>query len=763
MQFDFHANYNEHGSRHFFRRPHGSKVPISKANVEGGVATDAPTVQTVFTAHWRSVMTTPPGQPPLNRARRRAVLRRLTQRLSDDDRALLDAPLTSAELRAALKTMNPSNIFFADDSTLLSFDLPSAVEQLEIVREFCDVSGARLNEPKCMTLVLNGHMDPADVDGGGLLNVLPSGSPVKYLGVIFGHALPLHHQISQLNDRFLASFQQWGCRARTIHGRRLLTNTMLLSQLWHVTAVTPVPAPMVERWQSMVNRFILGRKTHPTDRYRPLLHRTWSYDPTVGLRLPHIASMIRAQRLARLQLLMQGSTPSTPPWQELVRRQYQRTMGALYRTSHPHDFLDYYPCPSSAWLTLRELHPLWVDVWSQWAATDPAQRCQVPLNLNTRLEQPMWLTTDERMLTEGHDCSARLAHGPATRRWCLYGASNGVRCLRDLAPGAGRWPTRREFLTTMSHGNPEARVELGPDGNMRLAFAPRAGSIYNHLHRLYTNVLADFRATPEAELQQPATAHRYLAMVKERVTSFEMWPKGLVRVLAHHAPAHDVDHPMTTSTRATRADIERYVRLVRRTLRNVPPVQADVWLRLLYHMLPVNSRFAYLQVTDPNAVCCAYGCGAVETELHALHACATVQPMWLLHAQAWGVYGVSFDWARITQLDVFPTNTRGHRDKDAIRLLWQLLVGSALHLIWTQHNAVFYNNQGVLPPAAWEELSFLHWMASVRRWLRLQPSDCPHRASAVRVLNVLRWQRAYRPLWSKHPSCMRLVPTAITA
>ncbi|OQR84007.1 hypothetical protein ACHHYP_14030, partial [Achlya hypogyna] len=137
-----------------------------------------------------------------------------------------------------------TSIFFADDSTLLSFDLPSAVEQLEIVREFCDVSGARLNEPKCMTLVLNGHMDPADVDGGGLLNVLPSGAPVKYLGVVFGHALPLHHQINQLNDRFLASFQQWGCRARTIHGRRLLTNTMLLSQLWHITAVLPVPAPM---------------------------------------------------------------------------------------------------------------------------------------------------------------------------------------------------------------------------------------------------------------------------------------------------------------------------------------------------------------------------------------------------------------------------------------------------------------------------------------------------------------------------------------
>ena len=614
-----------------------------------------------------------------------------------------------------------------------------------------------------MTLVLNGHMDPADIDDGGLLNVVPSGKPVKYLGILFGHSLPPHHQVNQLNDRFLACFQQWGCRARTIQGRRLLVNTMMLSLLWHVTAVVPVPAPMVERWQSMVNRFILGRKTQPTDRYRPLLHRTWSHDIRVGLGLPHVASKIRAQRLARLQQLMRGPTEASPPWQELVLRQYQRTMGSLYRNSHPYDFLDYYPCTSSAWLTLRELHPLWVDVWSQWAATDPAKRVQVPPNLNTRLQQPVWLTTDVRLLSEAKLCTARLVNNPATRQWCLHGATNGVRCLRDLIPGDGRWPSRPEFLIKMSHGNPGARVELGPDGNLRLALAYRTGLIYNHLHRLYDNITGDFLNTPEAERALPPTAHPYQAKVKERIAPFEQWPKGLIADLARHTPVSEVDHPMTSRTRATPSDLQRYVRLVRRILRGLPPVHADVWLRLLYHMLPVNSRFAYLQVTQPNAVCCAYNCGAVETELHALHACPTVHPLWLFHGRAWGVYGVSFDWSNITQLDSFQANPRDPHDKEPLQLLWQLLVGATLYLIWTQHNAVYYHNQGVLPPSAWEELSFLHWMASVRRWLRLQPSDCPHRASVLRVLDVLRWQRAYRPLWTKYPSCTRLVPTAVTA
>ncbi|OQR82121.1 hypothetical protein ACHHYP_16373 [Achlya hypogyna] len=81
VHFDLHANTNEQGSRHFFRRPQGSKIPITKAIVDAGAATDAPT----------------------------AVLQSLTQRLSDVDREQLDAPLTSLELRSVITIMDSSN------------------------------------------------------------------------------------------------------------------------------------------------------------------------------------------------------------------------------------------------------------------------------------------------------------------------------------------------------------------------------------------------------------------------------------------------------------------------------------------------------------------------------------------------------------------------------------------------------------------------------------------------------------------------------
>ncbi|OQR81788.1 hypothetical protein ACHHYP_16421 [Achlya hypogyna] len=73
QQFDFHANVNERGSSHFFRRPKGLKVSITSVNVNGVPVTDDDVVKATFTAHWKSIMVAPEAHPPLNRARRRAV------------------------------------------------------------------------------------------------------------------------------------------------------------------------------------------------------------------------------------------------------------------------------------------------------------------------------------------------------------------------------------------------------------------------------------------------------------------------------------------------------------------------------------------------------------------------------------------------------------------------------------------------------------------------------------------------------------------
>jgi exonuclease III len=984
-QFDFHANSNERGTSHFFRKPLGTKVPINGVTVDGTLVTDVPTVQNKFTAHWRSIMASPQDVEPPDQHRRCAVIEALTKRLELVDRESLDEPITVKELCDAMKTMNPSkspgpdgwsagffqvapeifsellllvfnyqlthhgcllphqrrsaitllyksgdrglpgnyrpislmpvevkvlsralafrlarhapqlihptqagfvpgrrlhdhvtsvqalqhyctledqdsyatfldfskaydmvdqsflfevlaemnlganfiswvrllynspvahllfngtlgpaikptrgvkqgcplscllfvfyleplgdmlrrqpqhgiplphgesitSIFFADDSTLLSKDLPAAVAQLAIVEEFCAVSGARLNQSKCQTLVLNGHLDPADTDGGGLLNIVPTGQPVKYLGLMFGHQLQSDYQLNLINERFLASFQQWGCRARTLQGRRLLANTVMLSLLWHVTAAISVPPGMVQSWQAMLNRYILGRKTVPTDRYRSLLSSPLQFDMKLGLGLPHVASRIRAQRLQLLQRAMAMPTADRALWQPLVLRQFERAMGRLYRESNPFDFLLYHPHHKSKWLKLWELHPLWIDVWRHWSATPMDRRIQLPLSPAALMRLPVWLTTYQPTLSNGQ-CAAGIVSTPPTRRWCSYGASNQLRCLADIAAVHGRWPTRPEFMVMMSQGNPAAPVAIGRDGTMQWATVYRSGMIYNHLSCVHTNVLG-LNQLPQLATPAPAmTRHPFYGMAKVAPIPFELWPRRMVLALAYHAPLTEGYHPMSSAVRTTTAAIQSYVRRVRQTCRIPPPVQGDVWLRLLFCMIPVNCRFAHLQVERPDAICCAYGCGAVETQHHAFHACPQIYSVWSFHRAAWQRYGVSFAWSTMADLDLFTVNERGGHLKDAIKTLWILLTASTLHLIWTKHNKVQYEDATPLPSYAWNELSFVGWTMSVRRWLRLQDPDCPLRSSVLRVLHALRSSANYRPLWIKYPYSLRLAPT----
>ena len=84
------------------------------------------------------------------------------------------------------------------------------------------------------------------------LNMVASGIPLRYLGIHLGHQLDPQRQLNTISDAFYTTFVEWGCRARTLKGRRLLVNTMILSKLWHYTAVLPVPRDLVSKWQTMV-------------------------------------------------------------------------------------------------------------------------------------------------------------------------------------------------------------------------------------------------------------------------------------------------------------------------------------------------------------------------------------------------------------------------------------------------------------------------------------------------------------------------------
>ncbi|KAG9408881.1 hypothetical protein AC1031_020784 [Aphanomyces cochlioides] len=91
---------------------------------------------------------------------------------------------------------------------------------------------------------------------------------------------------------------------------------------------------------------------------------------------------------------------------------------------------------------------------------------------------------------------------------------------------------------------------------------------------------------------------------------------------------------------------------------------------------------------------------------------------------------------------------------------WALLCASNLHYIWTTHNAAKFESKEPPPPEIWQEVSFIRWHASIRRWLRLQEVDSPQRVEAISAINTLHRQPVYRPLVAKYPTLLALQPSA---
>ncbi|RHY56740.1 hypothetical protein DYB34_005126 [Aphanomyces astaci] len=274
-QFDFHANTNERGTSHFFRRPQGTKVPITCVTVGDTTVTDEATVHTTFTAHWRRIMTTDDDQPPPLLERRRAVLSSLSKRLDPADRDELDSPITAAELCAALKTMDPKKSPGPDGWSAGFFQVaPDVFSQLlHLVFHYqLTHHGQLLPQQRCSAVALlyksGNRGDPGNYRPIALMAV-----EVKVLSRAM--AFRLAGYATKLVDPSQAGF---------VPGRRLHDHVL------------------------------------PTDRYRPLLRQTWQYDPRVGLGIPHVASKLRVQRLLHLQRLMQHPETGSLPWKSLVCR-----------------------------------------------------------------------------------------------------------------------------------------------------------------------------------------------------------------------------------------------------------------------------------------------------------------------------------------------------------------------------------------------------------------------------------------------------------
>ncbi|ETV65957.1 hypothetical protein H257_17498 [Aphanomyces astaci] len=238
----------------------------------------------------------------------------------------------------------------------------------------------------------------------------------------------------------------------------------------------------------------------------------------------------------------------------------------------------------------------------------------------------------------------------------------------------------------------------------------------------------------------PLTEHAFRSKIKDIVVPFEVWLKRFVQFLASHSAYPTRDHPTKSATRPDFKSARIYLRLVRKSMEVLSPVHADVCFRVLFGMLPVNSRFVFRQATDASAMMCAHGCLEAESQLHALFACPRLAPLWQAHQSAWRPTGVRFSWHNILNVDDFYCHVNHGHLKPALFQLW--VMGHALP-----------------PLPALIDLSFVTWTATVRSWLRRLPPDDITRPALMAELDLLLRQSQYSQLSRKYPRWLELAPT----
>ena len=109
-----------------------------------------------------------------------------------------------------------------------------------------------------------------------------------------------------------------------------------------------------------------------------------------------------------------------------------------------------------------------------------------------------------------------------------------------------------------------------------------------------------------------------------------MIPRSALLRVVWTPPPPTRPHPMKIySARVDDQQIKAYVEHGKRLRKILLPVFEDLQFRLAFRLLPVRSRFWFLEATRPGVqVCARDGCAAIETEQHLFFDCTLASQLW---------------------------------------------------------------------------------------------------------------------------------------
>ncbi|KAF1320325.1 putative Pollike protein, partial [Globisporangium splendens] len=594
-----------------------------------------------------------------------------------------------------------TSMFFADDTTLLGGSIPSVQAQLELVDDYCKGSGAKLNLSKSMLMALNRNQDCPRLPG---VQVLGRAESVKFLGIPFSQSPVNDAIVSFLDNRFYDGFKAWYRRARTLRGRLLVAQTMVLSRLWHYAQHVVVPRQVVKRWQSMLNKFVLSRKHDREDTHIQLIPKEFLYlrRSDGGLGIPSIEAHLKRQRLQLLlQFVRAATTPEERNWTTASCEVVKSVLPPVGRC-RALDFLTVSPLRHGSMIKWQKTSGWWRATWTMWYTVSwEITWRNLPPDEGVRecLAQPIWFHADAHL---HYEQTPRTATANAHRR-CLGMCPEpqrsfrlhisrvfGLRSLADFMRGGTTWPSCNDFVAahldrTLAH------ISVGIQSQWLRSLYKEATQIVDRLGTLPPRVDSSLRLLPHLGCTSGT-----------KVCVFPAIPRSSLLRLVWTPTPPSKSHPMTLHSQSVDEDeVKRFVKYGKHLRQLLLPIFEDLQFRVAFRLLPVRSRFFFLRDTDPGITYCIQdGCNAVETEQHLFFECALASRVWehlLLLMRPF--FRSQPTWTMIATARKPSIHEDWKECEDVICDVWHTLRAVALHFLWTDRNRCLFDGRQPTPTA----------------------------------------------------------------
>lgn len=654
-----------------------------------------------------------------------------------------------------------TGVFFADDTTLLGGSITNVQAQLELVEEYCKGSGAKLNLGKSNLMALNRNRACPQLPG---VHVLDQAESVKFLGIPFSQSPVNDDIVNFLEQRFYDGFKMWYRRARTLRGRLLVARTMVLSRLWHYTQHVSIPSSVVKRWQSMLNRFVLSRKHDRDASHIQLIPKEFLYLPRSegGLQIPSIEAQLKRQRLQLLlQFVRSASTPDERSWTSPSAELLKAVLPRVGRRTAL-DFLTLSPLRHGKMIKWELTSTWWKETWVWWYKT----RWEITWHdlpwekrANYGLHQPIWFHSDAELHYEQTPrTQTNAAHRrcigmvPEPQRSFRLHISRvfGLRSLADFMDSSASWPSESGFVQRhldLTLGS----VALGVQAQWLSALYREASQIINRLG------VRDLALSNEDRAQQRALP--YVGCNSgSKVCLVPTIPKSaLLRVVWKPSPPTK-SHPMSLHSQGVSDDeVKSFVKYGKHLRKILLPVFEDLQFRLAFRLLPVRSRFWFLQQSDPRVIYCIRdGCDAVETEQHLFFECSLATRLWEHFGNIMAPFVRSqTTWTMIATARKPLVRNEWKECEDVIGDVWHTFRAVTLHFIWSDRNRCLFDGRQPTPTTPAMLVIFTTVSAHFRHSLRCRYDD-NEKASLEKALTKMRKYPTFGDFATAHPTMFRV-------